>query len=212
MMLDLHIHSTYSDGNSTIDEIAKRAKKLGLKAIAVVDHSIELYFGLTEAKAKKRQIEIDNASSLYGIKIYSGIECSIDAAGEIMLPDFDFDFIIASVHEFVDGRDYYGRIIRCMEKNEIDVVGHPFSQLFGFNNPIPEMDVKVIEKAEECGVAIELNSSHKSPPDSFLELCSEIKIKYSIGSDAHEISKVGDVGWSVEKAKRYMAKAKLFNP
>lgn len=49
-------------------------------------------------------------------------ECSIDAAGEIMLLDFNFDFIIASVHEFVDGREYYERVMRCMEKNEIDVI------------------------------------------------------------------------------------------
>ncbi len=211
-MLDMHVHSTYSDGSATIDEIARKAKELGLKAVAVVDHSVELYFGLTEAKAKQRQIEIDNASSLYGVKIYSGIECSIDAAGEIMLPDFDFEFVIASIHEFVYGRSYYERVLRCIEKNEIDVLGHPFSKLFGFDDNIPEMDRKLVDMAEQLGIAIELNSSHKSPTESFLELCRDRKLTYSIGSDAHNLSKVGDVGWSVENAKRYMTRAKLFSP
>jgi len=211
-VLDLHVHSVYSDGSATIDEIARKAKELRMKAVAIVDHSIELYFGLTEAKAKQRQIEIDNASSLYGVKIYSGIECSIDASGDIMLPDFDFDFIIASVHEFVYGRDYYERVLKCMEKYEIDVVGHPFSRLFSFDGRIPEMDEKLVDMAEQLGIAIELNSSHRSPPDPFLELCRDRKLIYSIGSDAHDLSKVGDVGWSVERAKRYMTRAKLFSP
>lgn len=82
-MIDLHIHSNYSDGQGSVEEIARRAKERGLKAIAIVDHSIELPFGLTEKKARMREIEIENAASLYGIKIYSGIECSINAAGEI---------------------------------------------------------------------------------------------------------------------------------
>ena len=211
-MYDLHIHSVYSDGNASIDEIAKKAKEMGMRAIAIVDHSIELYFGLTEAKARQREIDIENAESLYGIKIYSGIECSIDAAGEIALPDFEFDFVIASVHEIVYGREYYDRVLQCITKNEIDVLGHPFSKLFGFNHPLPEMDERLLDAIEDSGIAIELNSSHHSPPDSFLELCRDRKLKYSIGSDAHVLEKVGDVDWSVERAKKYMTRAKMFVP
>jgi histidinol phosphatase-like PHP family hydrolase len=211
-MIDLHIHSNYSDGQGSVEEIARRAKERGLKAIAIVDHSIELPFGLTEKKARMREIEIENAASLYGIKIYSGIECSINAAGEIVLPDFDFDFIIASVHEFVYGQAYYERIIRCLESHDVDVLGHPFSPLFGFDGRLAEMDEKLLDVIEEREVAVELNSSHKSPQDEFLQLCRDRKIAYSIGSDAHSLSGVGEVGWSVEKAKRYMAGAKLFTP
>jgi len=211
-VLDLHIHSIYSDGDATVSEIAKKAKEIGMKAIAIVDHSIEHHFGLTEAKAKQRQVEIENASSLHNIKIYSGIECGIDAAGDIVLPEFDFDFTIASIHEFVCGKDYYDRILKCMEKYEIDVIGHPFSKLFGFEGDILELNERIIDVAEELGIAIELNSSHKSPPDHFLELCRDRKLVYSVGSDAHVLSKVGDVSWSLEKAKRYMTHAKIFTP
>ncbi len=211
-MYDLHIHSSYSDGNANVEEIARRAKEMGMRAIAIVDHSIELYFGLTEAKARQRELDIENAASLYGIKIYSGIECSIDAAGEIVLPDWDFDFVIASVHEIVYGRDYYDRVLKCLEKHDVDVIGHPFSKLFGFNNPLPDMDERLLDVLEETGIAIELNSSHHSPPESFLEMCRDRKLKYSIGSDAHVLEKVGDVGWSLENAKKYMTRAKMFIP
>ncbi len=211
-MYDLHIHSVYSDGRAKIEEIARQAKNLKLKAVAVVDHSIELPFGLTETKARRRQEEIDDAASVYGIKMYSGIECSINAAGEIALPDFDFDFIIVSVHEFVDGPSYYERVMACLENYDVDVLGHPFSQLFAFQNGIRKLDEKLLDIIEERGVAVELNSSHRSPSDEFLELCSDRCIMYSIGSDAHNLQKVGDVGWSIEMAKRYMKRAKPFSP
>ncbi len=211
-MYDFHIHSNYSDGSATIDEIARRAKELKLKRIAIVDHSVELPFGLTESKAKRRQDEIDEAMATYGLKIYSGIECGIDASGSILLPDFDFDFVVASVHEFVDGEKYYSRVMLCIEKNDIDVIGHPFSPMFGFTSTIKELDLKLISLAKEYDVAIELNSSHESPPDNFLELCSEVDIKYSIGSDAHTLSKVGAVRWSLERAKRYMTRGCMFIP
>uniref|UniRef100_A0A7C2NEV2 PHP domain-containing protein n=1 Tax=Archaeoglobus fulgidus TaxID=2234 RepID=A0A7C2NEV2_ARCFL len=211
-MIDFHIHSRYSDGQAGVEEIARKAREKGIRVIAIVDHSIELPFGLTERKAKMREIEIENASSIYGIKIYSGIECSINAEGEVVLPDFDFDFVIASVHDYVYGEDYYRRILSCIEKYDVDVIGHPFSGLFGFNGRNEKLDERLLDSVEELGVAIELNSSHRSPQDEFLSLCVDRKIFYSIGSDSHTLSAVGDVGWSIEKAKRYMAKAKLFTP
>jgi putative hydrolase len=207
---DLHIHSSYSDGNASVDEIARKAKERGLKLIAIVDHSKELPFGLTERKAKNRQIEIENARSKYGIEILSGIECSINSAGEIILPDFKFDFVIASVHEFVSGEAYYRRIFDCMDCYDFDVLGHPFSKLFGFDENIGELDMKLIDKLEERSIALEINSSHHCPPDEFLELCRGRDLKYSIGSDAHILSKAGDVEWSVKKAKTYLNTSRLF--
>ncbi|MEM4503918.1 MAG: PHP domain-containing protein, partial [Archaeoglobaceae archaeon] len=68
--MDYHIHSNYSDGKASVLEIAKKAKELRLREIAIVDHSIELSFGLDERKAKKRAEEIEIAKETYGIKIY----------------------------------------------------------------------------------------------------------------------------------------------
>jgi len=60
-MFDLHIHSIYSDGTATIDEIARKAKEMGMKVIAIVDHSVEHRLGIDEGKAKQRQAEIEEA-------------------------------------------------------------------------------------------------------------------------------------------------------
>ncbi|MEM0215509.1 MAG: PHP domain-containing protein [Archaeoglobaceae archaeon] len=208
-MIDLHIHSNFSDGKASVAEIAKKAKELGLKAIAIVDHSIELGFGLDEIKAKRREMEIEDAKAIYGIKIYSGIECGINHSGDIFLPMHDFDFIVASVHE--NAMNYCERIIKCIENNSVHVLGHLFSDMFEFSRD-PKLEEKLIEALEAYGVALEINSTHKCPPDDFLIKCSERKIKVSIGSDAHRLESVGKVEWSEQKRKKYLSTAKLFNP
>ncbi len=208
-MYDLHIHSKYSDGRSGIYEIASKAKEKGLKVIAIVDHSIEHRFGLTEKKAELRQREIEIAKSKYDIEILSGVECGILPNGEIVLPNFKFDFIIASVHEYVTEYEYYRRVLACLEKYEIDVIGHPFSSMFGFSENVRELDLKLLEKIEENGVAIEINSAHRSPPENFLELCKDWRISYSIGSDAHDVMRVGDVAWCMKIAKKYLRNSKF---
>jgi|YelNatPaOPRAMG01_1025707.scaffolds.fasta_scaffold09277_11 histidinol phosphatase-like PHP family hydrolase len=205
-MLDFHIHSKYSDGNASVFEIAEKAREVGIKEIAIVDHSIELNFGLNEKKAKLRQEEIELAREIYGIKIYSGIECGINGFGEIFLPEFDFDIIIASVHE--NAQNYFNRIIECVEKNEVHVVGHLLSDMFDFSRD-EKLEEILLDKLEELDIALELNSSHQCPPDDFLAKCMDRKLKISIGSDAHRLEKVGKVRWSLEKAKKYLWRARI---
>lgn len=205
-MMDYHIHSNYSDGKASVLQIAKRAKELGLREIAIVDHSVELSFGLDERKAKKRAEEIEIAKETYEIKIYSGIECGINSFGEIYLPEFDFDLVIVSVHDFA--LNYFDRIIKCIEKNEVHVVGHLLSENFGYSRDL-EKEMLLLDKIEAFDVALELNSRHRCPPEDFLAMCSERDLRISIGSDAHGLERVGNVGWSLEKAKKYFWRAKI---
>ncbi|MFN3384855.1 MAG: PHP domain-containing protein [Archaeoglobaceae archaeon] len=206
-MIDFHIHSNYSDGKAGVLQIAKKAKELGLREIAIVDHSIEFSFGLDERKAKRRAEEIEIAKETYGIRIYSGIECGVNSFGEIYLPEFDFDFVIVSVHE--DALNYFDRIIECIEKNDVQVVGHVLSEIFGHSRD-SEKEEKFLDKIESLGIALELNSGHRCPPEDFLAMCSERNLRISIGSDAHRLERVGKVGWCLEKVKKYFWRAKLF--
>lgn len=206
-MIDYHIHSNYSDGQASVSQIAKKAKEIGIKEIAIVDHSFELSFGLDEKKAKRREKEIELARETYGIRIQSGIECGVNSLGEICLPEFDFDFVIVSVHE--NALNYYDRIIKCIEKNDVDVVGHVLSETFGYYRDL-ELEERFLDEIESIGIALELNSGHRCPPDDFLSKCSERDLKISIGSDAHKLEKVGNVGWCLEKVKKYLWRAKIF--
>ncbi len=64
--IDLHMHSTYSDGIYTPTELVTYAKKKGLSAISLTDHdTIE---GLNEAR---RQAELQNIRFINGVEINS---------------------------------------------------------------------------------------------------------------------------------------------
>jgi len=69
--IDLHIHSTYSDGTLSPAAIVDLAKKTGLQAIALTDH--DTMAGVAEALARGRQVDVE---------VIAGIE--ISAWHEIM--------------------------------------------------------------------------------------------------------------------------------
>ncbi len=210
-MYDLHIHSNFSDGKASIDEIAKKAKEMGLKVIAIVDHSLEHKRGLNERKARKRELEIEKAKSKYDIEILSGIECGICANGEILKPKLDFDLILVAIHEVLPSDEYYRRIKLCLRKNEIDILSHFHSQMFcSLNGRIETEDLEVLDLLKENDVALELNSLHMAPPLETLELAAKVRVKYSIGSDSHSLERVGDVAWCWKMAKKYLRKSKIF--
>ncbi len=209
MRYDLHIHSVYSDGTATIDQIARKAKERGLKVIAIVDHSLEHRKGITEEKLKQRQIEIEKAKDIYNIEILSGIECGILPNGEIALPDFEFDIIVASIHDLLRTDEYYYRIKECLRKygDKIHVLGHLHSEMFSCGRDFSQ-DVEIIDLLLENDVALEINSLHHAPPIDFLDMCSNKTIKYSVGSDAHTLDRVGDVSWCFEMIRRFLKKGK----
>jgi putative hydrolase len=208
-MYDLHIHSKYSDGSTDIESILKKAKERNLKVIAIADHSVEHRFGLTESKAKKRQEEIERYSSKYDVEVLSAVECGILHDGEIVLPDFTFDLVLASIHTQLPAEEYYDRILKCINRYEIDVLAHLHSQLFGSVNELPERDMEIIDVLIENDVALEINSTHDAPPDDFLILCRRKKLRYSIGSDSHVLNGVGNVERAVRKAKMYLSSGKF---
>jgi predicted metal-dependent phosphoesterase TrpH len=65
-MIDLHTHSTFSDGSDTPSELAAKAHELGLHAISLTDHDSTRSF-----------TEMDVATTEYGIEIVPGVEVSL---------------------------------------------------------------------------------------------------------------------------------------
>lgn len=203
-MYDLHVHSLYSDGGCSIDSIVKKAKECGLRTVAIVDHSIEHPMGLTINKAKKRSRDIEEAQAKYGIKVISGIECGIQADGKIVLPEFDFDLVLASMHDIVSTDEYYKRIELCLSRNDIDILAHFHAEIFNvFGGEDSKKDEEILDLLEENEVGLEVNTGHYAPPESVLEKCPNRKIKYSVGSDSHSLSRVGDVDWGFKMANKF---------
>ena len=101
---DLHMHSTYTDGAATIEEMALAAKNRGLKYIAITDHSkrVSMVGGLDGDRLLEQWDEIDRINSrLRGITVLKGVEVDILERGGLDLPDdvlAQADWVVASVH------------------------------------------------------------------------------------------------------------------
>ncbi len=134
---DFHTHSKWSDGNATIEEMAKAAKKLGYQYIAICDHSqaVKIANGLTTGRLKKQMDEIDKINSrLKGITILKGTEVDIKTDGNLDFPDSileKLDIVVAAIHfGFKEsGEQITKRIVQAIEHPYVDIIAHPTGRM-----------------------------------------------------------------------------------
>ncbi|HBE71093.1 MAG TPA: DNA polymerase/3'-5' exonuclease PolX, partial [Planctomycetaceae bacterium] len=168
IVCDLHMHTTATDGSASIGEMADAARQLGLKYIAITDHSkrVSMAMGLDEARLLDQWAEIDayNKAQTDGFRVLKGIECDILESGGMDLADEVLEqanWVIGSVHYGQkQPRDQITqRIVDALENPNVDIIAHPTGRLLGARPPY-EVDLnKVIETAAANGKALELNAS-----------------------------------------------------
>ncbi len=210
IVADLHIH-TIASGHaySTIEEYVARAKKIGLKAIAITDHGPAMPGGPHYYYFQNMRMIPERMA---GVRIYRGIEANvINAEGGIDIPPPDFtrlDLVMVAMHSRC-GYENEGEerntevLLRALEKNpEIRVIAHP-------GNPKYPISVKrTVSAAKQRGVAIEINnSSFFSRVGSWercLEFAREVKrqdARVVIGSDSHISAMLGDFSQALKLIK-----------
>ncbi|AYO30774.1 MAG: polymerase [Thermoanaerobacteraceae bacterium] len=209
---DLHVHTDWSDGISSIEAMADAAKALGYEYIAITDHSksLKVARGLDE-KRLKEQIDIIKKlnKEIEGIRILTGIEVDI-LSNEIM--DFDddilkeLDVVVASIHTgFKQDRDKLTRrIISACENPHVDIIAHPTGRMLGKRDPY-DIDLDLILKAAaETHTILEINSSpdRLDLNDIMANRAKEMGVKISIDTDAHEKEGLKDMRYGVWNARR----------
>ena len=202
--VDLHIHSLSSGhAYSTIEENARRAAEIGLKMIAITDHSFAMPGGPQWIHFAALTMLPRN---LYGVEILRGIEANIlDYQGglDVEKPWIDkLDVGIASYHDLVinatNRLQHTEGMLAVMEHPFVDIIGHP-------GNPAFELDIPAFVKgARDHNKLIEINNSsfkgtRKGSYDNCLEIAREA-VKQGVGlvlsSDAHVSVKVGQLNQS----------------
>ncbi|MHB9094636.1 MAG: DNA polymerase/3'-5' exonuclease PolX [Eubacteriales bacterium] len=209
---DLHIHSDWSDGVSSIEQIAGKASELGYEYAAITDHSkslaiarglsVERLAGQEEyIKALNKQTE--------GLRILSGIETDILANGDLDYPDEILarrDIVVASLHSGFrqDGAKLTGRVIAAMKNRHVDIIAHPTGRLIGRRDPYAIDLEAVFEAAAKYGVAMEINSSpdRLDLNDRYARRASQLGIKISINTDAHDTFRMDEMKYGVAMARR----------
>jgi len=209
---DLHIHTKWSDGSASIEEMAEKARQLGLEYLAVCDHSKSLGIarGLDEARLREQMAEIDRLNErLDGFTILKGIECDIKADGSLDLSDSvlcDLDFVVASVHSGfkADEKQMTTRIVSAIHNDNVSAIGHPTGRLIQRRRPYALNLDEVFEAAASQGVMMEINAfpDRLDLNDVNSRAAMEQGVRMSIGTDAHALNQLEFLSLGATVARR----------
>ncbi len=209
---DAHVHSKFSDGSASIEEIAAYARKLGLKWVGICDHSQGLKVAggvpIEKIMEKKKAIEAFNKRSK-DVKLLCGTEVDILADGKLDYPDEilkEFDLVIASIHSgFKQGEENLTqRIVAAMKNPFVHCIGHPTGRLLGEREPYPLDMERIISTAKETKTALEINAYYKRLDlnDIHARAAKEAGVKLLIGTDAHITDQMSYLHLGVAVARR----------
>ena len=215
---DLHVHSNWSDGVSTLEEIARKARQLGYRYVAVCDHSQSVRYagGLNLERLRKRNEEIRRLNERQDVVLLCGAEVDILQDGTLDYPEEvlrELDFVVAAIHSGFR-RQVTERIIAAMQSPYVDVIAHPSGRLISSREGY-EMDLeRVLEAAARTGTALEINASpdRLDLDDINARRAKELGVRLCLGTDAHGVGMMEWMRLGVTVARRaWLEPADLLN-
>ena len=214
---DLHVHTTWSDGRASVEEMAVAARDLGYTYIAICDHTpnVRVVPGL-DADALRRQGEEIAAvnEQLAPFRVLRGTECDIRADGRLDLPDDvldELDWVQLSLHagQRQGAVELTRKVTEAMRNPAVRCLSHPRGRIINYRPPNALQLDRVIEVALEEGVALETNGL---PPrldlrDAEVRLAVEAGVHVVCSTDAHSIRGLDNMRLCVATARRGWATA-----
>lgn len=192
---DLHSHSTWSDGQASIEEMWAAARAKGYEYLALTDHSQSLGVanGLSlDRLREQREIVAAMNQRGEGPRLLLGVELEIRADGSLDFPDevlAELDIVVASVHSgFSQPRDKMtARLVAAALNPHVDIIGHPTGRLIGRRDSY-DVDVDaLIDVCSRTGTALEINShpARLDLDDVHARRAMELGCWLAIDTDAH---------------------------
>ncbi len=219
---DLHTHSSWTDGHTSIKTMAKAAKELGYEYLAVTDHSRHLSVanGLDEKRLREQMELIDKLNEeIDGITILKGLECDILEDGTLDLPDSvlkELDLLLGAVHyKFnLSKKEQTKRVIKAMQNPYFNILAHPTGRIIGHRNAY-EIDMSELFKAcKNESVYLEINAQPERLDlnDIYAKEAKEEGVKLSVATDAHDPMSLRFMEYGINQARRgWIEKRDLLN-
>lgn len=211
---DLHCHSEWSDGTTSIDAMVVAARALGHDYLALTDHSPRLRVarGLS-ADRLREQLALIPEFSGEGFTLLSGIEVDILDGGALdQEPELlaQLDVVVASAHSKLrmESAPMTRRLVAAVSSGQVDVLGHVTGRLIAGDRgtrPPSQFDAREVFAACAANrVAVEINSrpEREDPPDELLALALAEGCLFSIDSDAHAPGQLGLIDEGASRAER----------
>lgn len=189
---DLQMHSNYSDGSASVEEMAKAAQKLGYEYIAITDHSQSAKYahGLSTDRLKKQWDEIDRLNDRFPkFKILKGIESDILANGKLDTQDkilAKLDIVIASIHQGFK-KNVTERICSALANPYVHMIAHPSGRLISRREGYDVDLEKVLECALKYKKVLEINAyfDRLDLNELYSRKAKDMSIRLAINTDGH---------------------------
>ena len=211
---DCHTHSDWSDGGSSILDMAETARSLGHEYVALTDHSPRLTVagGLSAERLCQQLQEVKRLNvGLAPFRILTGIEVDINEDGSLDQEDGlldSLDIVVASVHSHLrmPREQMTERMLAAIANPFTDVLGHCTGRIIvGRGRPESEFDAEaVFDACRRFDVAVEINSRPErlDPPKRLLRLAVEAGCRFAIDTDAHAPAQLE---WQIRGCERAAA-------
>ncbi len=210
---DLHCHTRWSDGRDELAVVAEQAFALGMRYLAITDHSQAMAFtgGLTPERLRLQGAEIRawNAAHPGGPVLLRGCEVEVLPDGSLDLPDdslAELDWVVAAVHSpnRRGGLSLTERLVRAARHPLVDVIAHPTGRIIGERQEYPLDAGALIAAAADSGIALEINASpHRLDlPPHLARQAAARGVKLVVSTDAHDARSLGELSYGVTAARR----------
>jgi DNA polymerase (family X) len=203
---DLHVHTDWSDGRGTLEEMVAAARALGRRYVAICDHAKRLKDGRLERQAEAIAELNEHADD---IEVLSGVEVDIRADGSLDLSEAllaERAWVMASIHSGFDRprEELTKRLVAAMENPHVDCIGHPTGRKINRRDAYDVDFEALIEKALETGTFLEINSQPDRLDliDTHARAAAEAGVGIVISTDAHRVHELENLGLGVAQARR----------
>ena len=208
---DLQMHTRWSDGSDSAEEMARAAKERGYEYIAITDHSQSLKFvgGVTIEELRDHAKLVKQVADKVGIAILMGTECEVHPDGSLDYPDEvlkELDIVLAAVHTRfrMSEAEMTKRMIKAMENRHVDLVAHPTGRLLGQRESYSVNVEHLVQAARRTGTVLEINAGPQRLDlrDTQARMAQERGVKLAINTDAHTRYQLRYMEFGVGTARR----------
>jgi DNA polymerase (family 10) len=210
---DLHMHSTWSDGRDTIEQMARRAAGLGYEYIAITDHSQRAMSSrkLAVDNIADQRAEIDMVRRYFpSMRILHGVEVDIMKDGTL---DFDddvlegFDIVLASLHDHGGqrGSELTERYLSAIASPFVDIITHPMGRAPAISSGYDVNFDRVFQAAAKNGTAMEIDGApgHLDMDGALARRAAAAGVTIVVDSDCHRAEWLGrQMRFGVATARR----------
>ncbi|MBL7155010.1 MAG: DNA polymerase/3'-5' exonuclease PolX [Candidatus Portnoybacteria bacterium] len=219
---DCHVHTDWSDGMETIEQMAKAAKKMGYQYLVITDHAgfLKIAHGLDEKRLLKQMAEIDRVNQrLSRIKILKGAEVDVKDNGSLAIKDevlAKLDLVLAAIHSSfkMNKKDMTERLLRAINNSQVDIIAHPTGRKIHKREAYSLDFEKIFKAAKKTKTALEICAYFErlDLKDTDVRQAIETGVKLVISTDAHSSNHLAMMELGIAQARRgWAAKKDILN-